>query len=101
MGIKITAKHYQFWCEHKTKVSWYKSPKYRRPVSIHELIPFLDPIVNKYSVSSMLIHLLKSYRRQNKDLKQELLRIAKNPGTIIQPVRRSRYAQKWVNRLKG
>lgn len=95
--MKIKRAHYNFWVQKKAKVSWFDSSDI---VRIDQLIPDADPKTDQHFTAHNLIALLKSYRRQKKDLLVELLRIAKNPGTIIQPQKRSSYALKWAKRLE-
>lgn len=95
--MKIKRVHYNFWVQKKAKVSWFDNSNI---VRIDQLIPDANPEIDSSYVAQNLISILKSYRRQKKNLLLELLRIYKNPGTIIKPEKRRAYALKWAKRIQ-
>lgn len=97
--MKITSRHYKFWCERKTKVSWYAQPQKGKVVSIHELIPEKDAMRDPNGSAGTLLYLCRCWRRQGKDLFSELKKVSEHPSTLINPARRRKLARKWAERI--
>ena len=100
--MKITRAHYDFWCQKKMNVSWYK-PSNRMNllttnISIHKLIPNND---KDYLEASNLLSILKSIknRKGSNKLVEALFDMGKNPGTISNPKRRAAYCKKWLDKI--
>jgi hypothetical protein len=92
------------WFRQKTKPAW-ASELLAKEVKIS-----IDAVINSQSdygketdrhfVAHNLMVLLRGYRRQGRDPLILLDKLASDPGTIIQPNRRSALAKKWANKLR-
>lgn len=102
MGImKLTKRHLHFYWEKKGLPAWAERAELGAlPVSVHELIPDPESRRDPSYAAHNLMSLIKSYMRQGKDIVQEFLRIADNPGTLINPNRRAALARKWAKRIQ-
>lgn len=69
--MKITHAHYDFWCQHKMKVSWYPTADMlkrtgmlqHKDISIHSLIPTDKKIDKNFTAHNLLV----SVKRQKPD----------------------------------
>lgn len=102
--MKITHAHYDFWCQHKMKVSWYPTADMlkrtgmlqHKDISIHSLIPTDKKIDKNFTAHNLLV----SVKRQKPDyLLAYLFERIKDPGTIMSPQRVSGYCRKWLYRI--
>lgn len=102
--MMITKQHYEFWCQHKTRVSWYtpdnKSIKGNgtKPVSIHALIPISKQVDRDFTVNNLLVN-LRYKRNRGEDLAEYLQQQAFKPGTIINPKKVQALCLKWAARI--
>lgn len=93
----ITQEHYQFWCERKARVGWFQSKN--PPTSIHRLIP-RQKNPGDDNCTHNTLNLLKSVRRRKGTILNYLERLACDPGTVVNPKKRSALARKWAARIK-
>jgi len=99
--MKITRAHYEFYCQKKTKVSWYTPDKKARLVSIHDLIPHDGDKRDKDFAINNTMSILKSVRKREgtEGLVKALISMQANPGTIINPKKRSNMCYKWLKKM--
>jgi hypothetical protein len=91
------------WFRQKTEPSWASELLAKESkISIDDVINSQSDYgkeIDRHFVAHNLLSLLRGYRRQGKDLLVLLDRLASDPGTIIQPNKRSALAKKWASKL--
>lgn len=99
--MKITRAHYEFYCQKRTKVSWYKPDLSKiREVSIHSLIPQDDKRDKDFAIHNTM-SILKGCRRREgtEGLVKALIDMWKDPGTIIYPKKRSNFCYRCLKKM--
>src|SRR5882672_6554143 len=100
--MKITQAHLDLWGAAQRQPSWAppiiaKRKAYAPAALIDACINAQMPQRDDLDVANLLA-LCFSYRRRGV-LRTELQRIVRNPGTLINPERRSRLALRWLRRM--
>jgi hypothetical protein len=92
------------WFRQKTEPSWASElVAEENKISIDDVINSQSDYgkeVDRHFVAHNLMSLLRGYRRRGKDPLILLDRLASDPGTIIQPDKRSALAKKWASKLR-
>jgi len=94
--MKITHAHKDFWAYHRGP-AWIRDYSKNKPDVPMPSDRSVDPNFCNYN----LMNLLRRTPRGGRKLRQRLITIIHNPGTIIRPKRRAATARKWYKKLEG
>ena len=106
--MKVTQADLDFWnsrrlprwalqlkAEQKAKRWWRETPPIHYVINSHAGIRS-----QSYEMSAHnLCNIVRSMLRRQENIRGELARMARAPGTVINPQQRARFARKWLARL--
>jgi|688.fasta_scaffold03312_19 hypothetical protein len=97
----------------RTTLTWFRQktePRWASQLVAKEIKTSIDEVINSQSgygkdidrhfVAHNLMTLIRGNRKQGKDILVLLQNLENDPGTIIQPQKRSAFARKWAKRLQ-